>query len=222
MFNLIKEIVPRNGSMVSEKRQYWFWVGSRIGLPSSTIRASYFHMKQCIWSRVQNLGLTEQYRTDEEFKLHVSMCPALAFLKPEDVYDGWLEIWAGAPDSINYQKLHEFFVYFVANWLENENVLISMRICYGKWHRTTNALEGWHNKLNSIIRNPNPWVCNLMICLKKEAEHTDHIVKTPEMNLPGNKRKKPTWNLTTDWRERPLTNNISSCLKTISYVQKLD
>ena len=87
-------------------------------------------MKKCLWRKIQNLGLSEEYRTNEEVKLHVNMCAALAFLKPEEVQDGWLQVYAEAPDHDN-PKLEELFNYFVEAWLENDQIPMQMWNCYG-------------------------------------------------------------------------------------------
>lgn len=224
LFHLIKEAVPQ-------------WCPSRVNVdfeaaaisalhevfPSTEVSGCYFHMKKCLWRQIQNLGLSEEYRKNDELKLLVNMCAALAFLKPEDVLDGWLQVHAEAPEN---PKLTEFFDYFVDTWLDNHQIPIAMWNCYGKRHRTTNAVEGWHNKINSIIGNPHPRFNMLVECLKKEAEHTNCMYMKIELNLEGKKRKKQYFKL--DKRiEKTIevyeeTKNIKSCLKAISHIQQLE
>ena len=76
------------------------------------------------------------------------MRAALVFLCPEDVFDGWLEIHSQAPEVT---KLSEFFYYSVERWLENNDVSVQFWSCYKRCHSTTNAVEGWHNKINNVL-----------------------------------------------------------------------
>ena len=146
------------------------------------------------------------------------------FLKPEEVRAGWLQVHADAPDHDN-PKLEEFFNYFVEAWLENDQIPIQMWNCYGRRHRTTNAVEGEHNKINSAIGNPHPRFNMLLECLKKEAENTNCMFMKIELNLEGKKRKKQYINLdkridkTVEAYEK--TRNIKSVLNAMAYVQKL-
>jgi hypothetical protein len=82
----------------------------RVVFPSAKVNGCHFHIKKCLWRKVQELGLTREYRENEEIRMQIRMCAALAFLRPEDVIDGWLQIHSQAP---NVTKLSEFFDYFV-------------------------------------------------------------------------------------------------------------
>jgi hypothetical protein len=68
-----------------------------------------------LWRHVQDVGLTNLYKEDSEVKTHIRLCAALAFLKPEDVHEGWIFIQEN-------EKLTEFFNYFVEQWLDNPTV----------------------------------------------------------------------------------------------------
>lgn len=136
-----------------------------------------------------------------------------------------LQVHEEAPDH-NNPKLSEFFDYFIETWLENDQIPIEMWNCYGKRHRTTNAVEGWHNKINTFIGNAHPRFNTLVDCLKKEAENTNCVFMKMELNLEGKKRKKQYMKL--DKRiERTVQvyeekKNIKSFLKTISHIQRLE
>lgn len=98
--------------------------------------------------------------------------------------------------------------------------------CFGKRHRTTNTVEGWHNRINHVLGNRHPRVVDLICLLKKEAEKSGNMFMRLELNLEGKKRRKEYLKL--DSRiEKTLkkyeeTGDIKTCLKTISYIQKLD
>ncbi|KAG5883073.1 hypothetical protein JTB14_031184 [Gonioctena quinquepunctata] len=58
-----------------------------------------FHFNQCLWRKVQSIGLVEGYGNDESIRLHIRMCASLAFLSVSDVVDGWLVIMENAPNG---------------------------------------------------------------------------------------------------------------------------
>lgn len=133
---------------------------------------------------------------------------------------------AGDPGrSIWKLKLQDFFDYFVTNWLENINIPVAMWSCHGKKHRTTNAVEGWHNKINSSIGNPNPRISSLIKCMRKEAENSEHMAMRQELLLC--EKKRTTYvkldsrikNIAAKYQE---TKDIRACLKAISHMQSLD
>lgn len=224
MFRLILNVIPEwrpvkvnvdfESAAISALREVF---------PLVEIHGCLFHMKQCMWRKVQELGLTNEYRENEEVRLHIRMCAALAFLKQEDVHDGWLEIHSQAPDDA---KLSKFFDYVVDRWIENENIPISIWNCYKKRHRTTNAVEGWNNKLNSMLAKNHPRFKDVIQCLKKEAENTNCMYMRMELNLEGKKRKKMyiklDERLDKTIRKYEETGDIRGCLVAISYIQKLD
>lgn len=190
--------------------------------PTSEIHGCYFHFKKCLWRKVQEIGLTCEYKENEDIRLLIQMCAALAFLKIEDVQDGWVEIHSQAPQN---PKLSAFFDYFVEQWLENDEMPIDLWNCHGRRHRTTNAVEGWHHKVNNLLGRPNPKIKDVIFCFKSEAELSACMYMRMELNLAGKKRKKTYVELDKKL-ERAVkkyeeNGDIITCLKTVSYLQKL-
>ena len=58
-------------------------------------------MAKCLWRKVQDLRLTCECYESEEVRLHIRMFLALAFLKPDSVLNGWLEIYSQVPNNPN-------------------------------------------------------------------------------------------------------------------------
>lgn len=191
--------------------------------PSVDINGCFFHMKKCLWRKVQSIGLTNEYRENEEVRLSIRMCAALAFLKPEDICEGWLIIHGEAPSN---SKLEEFFDYFIDQWLENEAIPVQLWTCYKRRHRTNNAVEGWNNKINVCIGKPHPKIQDVIACLKSEAENTNIMYMRMELHLEGKKRKKLYVNIDEKIRRSyemyEHTGDLKKHLKTIAYVQNLD
>ena len=76
------------------------------------------------------------------------MCADLAFLKPEHVESGFIEIHSDAPDN---EKL--FFDIFSSDGWKTP---LSLWMYYQRRHRTSNFVEGWHHKININLLNPKP------------------------------------------------------------------
>lgn len=72
-------------------------------------------------------------------------------------------------DSVAFQ---EFSVYFEKQWVP----LFAMLSVAEENNRTTNALEGWHNRLNKRTP-PKPNLLRLIEILKKEGRHYDIFIK---------------------------------------------
>lgn len=53
--------------------------------PAALQRGCFFHFNQCIWRKLQELGLKARYENDEIFALQTKMIPALAFVPTNDV-----------------------------------------------------------------------------------------------------------------------------------------
>lgn len=191
--------------------------------PTVEVKGCYFHMKKCLWRKVQDLGLTQDYKGNEEVRTLIKMCASLAFLKPDSVIDGWLEIYSQKPEN---DKLTEFFDYFIEHWMESEQNDIQQWNCYNRRHRTTNSVEGWNNKLNSMFHRPHPRIKELILCLKTEAENSACMFMTLQLNLEGKRRKlkykKVDRAIETTIKKYEENGDIKACLRTLSYLQKLD
>lgn len=221
LFRLLIEAIPEwNPARVTVDFESAAISALKVVFPAVEVKGCYFHMRKCIWRKVQDLGLACEYMKNEEVRMIIRMCAALAFLRPEDVPDGWLEIHSRVPDN---EKLSGFLDYFVERWMENEEVPVELWSCYNRRHRTTNSVEGWHNKINTELGRPNPRVKDLINCLKKEAESSACALIRAQLNMEG-KRRKTAYMTLDDRLERTVkkyeeSGDIVTCLKTISHLQ---
>jgi len=155
-------------------------------LPHANIMGCYFHFTQSLWRKVQSMGLVRSYRESSELRLTIRRCAALAFMKPEDMDEGWLYIHENAPGNPN---LTQFLDYFVDQWMENPVLPPNIWSCYGRRHRTTNSVEGWHHKLNSRLGRSHPKIREVINCLKTEAESSNLRISRERLNLECKRRK---------------------------------
>jgi hypothetical protein len=91
--------------------------------PDSVITGCNFHFDQCLWRQIQNIGLTVEYKEDEQVRIICRMCAALAYLPIDKGEERWFMIMDSVPQN---EKLTSFLDYFVEQWMENQNVPIEM------------------------------------------------------------------------------------------------
>jgi hypothetical protein len=123
-----------------------------------------------------------------------------------------------AHDHAQNEKLTLFLDYFVEQWMEHQNVPIEMWNIHQHRHRTNNAVEGWNSKLNSIVGKQQPNVFLLVQKLKEEAVLVSWQMKSKELGLAGQKRKRLTYNKTRELKElwqnttnQMICTNVSQC-----------
>ena len=67
----------------------WLAVKAVFGEHVET-KGCFFHLTQSMWRKIQQLGLVEQYRANDDIKQYCGMIDALAFLPAEEVKQGSL------------------------------------------------------------------------------------------------------------------------------------
>ena len=160
--------------------------------PDCSISGCNFHFNQCLWRKIQKIGLSSQYTEDSVLREHVRSVAALAHLPMKDVTEGWLELMEECPDK-EYPQLEEFNDYFVETWLgEDATILLEMwNVSERKEKRTNNHVEGWNNKFFKVFGKHHPNIYEFVNAIKKEQSATDlkiahqHVAMAP----PKKKRK---------------------------------
>lgn len=191
--------------------------------PAAEFQGCFFHFSQCLWRKIQNIGLVDEYKSNEEVRNTIKMCASLAFLNLTQVEEGWLEIHAAAPNS---EKINQFFDYFVDQWMENPLLPLASWNCKGRRHRTNNAVEGWNHRFNTLIGRSHPRIKHLVETLKLEAEKSAMKFTRMDLGLEGVKRRRKY--IEVDCRIQRATNtlevtgDIIRFLRNISYVIRMD
>lgn len=78
---------------------------------------------------------------------------------------------------------------FVDQWLDNPEIVESSWSFHQRWHRKTNAVEGWLHKINYNLPNPKARVKEVIYFLKKDAETTTHMDMRLELHLERKRGK---------------------------------
>ena len=166
--------------------------------PDVTVSGCMFHLGQCMWRRLQDLGMVARYNTEPEFALKVKIILALAFLPLDDVVIHFETLIADPA----YRDLDPLILYFEDNFIGRQrgNRRLDPRFSIDLWNqydrvlnqlpRSNNAVEGWHNSFNNCVDIAHPTVQNLAQKLQME-QHSMFIFRR-QMNLgqPAPRKKK--------------------------------
>ena len=155
--------------------------------PDTTVHGCLFHFCQCLWRKIQSLGLQGWYR-DPDNALIIKQIQALAFVPPSDVIDLFTEFMQ-LLDQETDEVLSEFLGYFEITWLgivqrgrrrrptfdiETWNVFNRIET---DLPRTNNSLEGWHQAFNKRVGVTHPSIEKLVKKIKLEQANTEVILE---------------------------------------------
>lgn len=177
----------------------------KIVLPSVVIKGCYFHYSKNVWKKAKQLDLTK----DAISQRHVRLSALLPLLPRKFIsYQGWCYIMEDCPDTDAIQTFND---YMVSQWLENDS-FVDIWCVHGERHRTTNAVESWHKKLNSAVpKNANLY--QLLNVLKEDADLQTVVVTQYKSNAPPAKRCAQTTIMKNSWityvTDQLLKNKIS-------------
>ncbi|KAF0706152.1 Uncharacterized protein FWK35_00031893 [Aphis craccivora] len=102
-----------------------------------------FHLSQSWYRKIQNLGLTTDYRSETEIGKWLRNIFGLSFLNAVEVVESYTD---------------DFIDYLVDNYISDEG-LFPPHICASDTissQRTTNACESFHAKFNKSFSSPHP------------------------------------------------------------------
>lgn len=151
--------------------------------PNAKIYGCYFHFSQCLFRKLQKLGLKTLYENNLVFRKKIKFLKALAFIPEIDVLDVlWDLIFYLRDGEDDEAMFEEFFEYFLHAWISDT--------CYNDEHSPGKLKLNWWNcyelvlislpKTNNVIearnrhfniqlpKNPNIW--KFLETLKKEIQ----------------------------------------------------
>ena len=88
--------------------------------PSATVRGCSFHYTQCVWRKVQALGLAGIYKEDKSVRKWIRRAAALPLVPIESIPDAFLYLQEDAPEINNKDEFHN---YIVETWLDDSDAV---------------------------------------------------------------------------------------------------
>ena len=157
----------------------------RRNWPNAILDGCFFHLSQLVYKRVQNEGLLNIYRENEDFSRSVKMLAALAFVPPIDVVMAFEQLYENVPVEA-HPIMNSFEDNFIGTlrgrgnntYREQARFPIPLWNIFGRVNenlpRTNNFVEAWHRgfQVRVGISHPNIW--KFLNFLKKE-ESLNHV-----------------------------------------------
>ena len=167
------------------------------------LRACYFHFCQCVWRKVQTVGLTIRYKEDDVVGKFVRRALGLPFLPLNLVDDVWMDVISSM--DANDGNLVQFMDYITINfvdeynaafpreiWTQFDNVLGDELII-----RTNNHLEGFHGKIKKYFgRHPSIYV--FIENLKNEQESQELNLRLMRAGTETKEKQKKKYQRATE------------------------
>jgi len=92
-------------------------LGALSTWPEIIIKGCRFHIAQSWWRKIQNLGLSNEYKQDSELGKYLKYFFGLPFLRPEEVADCFVEDLMSIQP--NNQRIQEFMDYILNNYIDS-------------------------------------------------------------------------------------------------------
>ena len=152
----------------------------RLAYPNALVKGCLFHLSQSVVRKVGELGLKVQFESNPDFNMAVKSLLALSFVPVDDVLLQFHELADSFPDL---ERADELIAYFEVTYIQgrdrgNGRERNPPRYPTQVWNhfedpannvpRTTNAVEGYHNGLNSLFLSKHPSMWKLLDGLNKD------------------------------------------------------
>jgi hypothetical protein len=192
--------------------------GSAFNLPNVLIRAFQFHLGQAWYRKIQNLGLSGEYKDSEsDIGKWLKKFLGLSYLESADVADCFaFDILQDAPDN---EKAMEFANY-VLNTYVDKRAKFHSRIwadpnLYSK--RTTNGCENFHRQLGTMFYSSHPNIFDFAEKFKTIQTNNYLKIRASMNEIP---LEKPEKQQIVNMREIQ-TNFITGIITRTDYIRKM-
>lgn len=128
-------------------------------IPDVQIIGCFYHWSRALWRKAKMLGVVKS----KAQKRIISLTVALALLPQEYMSEGWDYI----KTESEIAEIDSFTKYIEKFWIKKN--LFKILNVFAQRHRTNNAIEGWHSKLNKMINKNTVTLLRLLNILKKFA-----------------------------------------------------
>ena len=189
VLNKIKELRPNiqpSSIMCDFEKGFHNAIQQVFGAETSVV-GCLFHLGQCIYRKVVDVGLRESYVNDEETRLFCKMLTSLAFIPEADV----IAAYEALMDSMPAENLEPLTDYFEDTWIgrpqrrgrqrRNPSYPISVWSIYDRvidgLPRTNNSVEGWHNAFQRTVGFNHPSVYKLIEAIQYEQSNSENLVQ---------------------------------------------
>ena len=155
--------------------------------PEVAMKGCFFHYAQCLWRKIQNLGLAVDYKDSDVVRAWFRKVLALPFVPEQQVAEAFASICRSAPDV---SRVSEFICYYNSTWISGQypmRVWNFFRYC---GPRTNNHVEGYHSRLIKKAGKSHPNIFEVVaLFVQEEASGLVQIIQL-ESGQPAPKRRR--------------------------------
>lgn len=156
--------------------------------PDVVIKGCNFHFAQCLWRKLQGLGLATHYQESSEVRQWFRMVLALPFLPEPQVAEGFTFTKEATPTA---PRIEEFNAYFEKTWMKGQYPLAMWNFFKHDGPRTNNHVEGYHARLKKMAGKPHPNIFEVVeLFSSEEAASLVHIMQMHSGQKPPKRRRK--------------------------------
>ncbi|XP_041372839.1 uncharacterized protein LOC121386108 [Gigantopelta aegis] len=148
------------------------WRAAASVIPDVQIKGCSFHWTQAVWRKIQDLGLREAYRSDNDTHRYLRKLMSLPFLPHQHIP----AVFDGLKAEASTDQLTTLVEYLEATWILDATWTPDSWSVYFQSIRTNNDVEGWHFRLNNRGR-PQVQLYLLVSLLHKEATHISNQLR---------------------------------------------
>ena len=163
------------------------WTAIQRVFPEIIVRGYSFHWSQCIWRKIQNIGLAPAYNQDNGTHKLCRQFMALPYLPAEHIPAVFqcLETKATTP------MLTQLVTYIRFNWIEGDLWSPDKWSMFGQAVRTNNDVKGWHGMLNRHAKRGNLSFYLLVRLLHEQAQLVNMQVRLVTDQKLKRRQRKP-------------------------------
>jgi len=151
--------------------------------PEAQIRGCYFHLCQSINRKVNEVGLKQEYETDNEVRGFLRCLTAISHVPEDDVVMAFEMLVSEMPAN---EKVNDVVTYFEHTYVRGRR-RPGRAANYGQaifpialWNqfdaagegiaRTTNSVEGWHYSLQSLFMCQHPTMWTFLAGIERDSQ----------------------------------------------------
>lgn len=214
LFGMIKARIPdMNPEIFQTDYEMAAMNALQITFPTANIKGCFFHYAQALHKKAKQLHLFN----NKTIALFVALAHLPATLMPEGFLSIQFEVLS------NVEGWNDFVNYFLKQWMDPK--LIHAVSCFDNPHRTINAVEGWHSRLNKIIKRKKPNLFPFIKSIKNESIKYDHDIRKSQIHFPKTKKQIKKEKITNDRIKKIVQDfldqhlEIGVCLRRLSKVR---
>ena len=152
------------------------WNGVSSVFPGIEMKGCFFHYTQCIirYSR-ESCKLAIAFKENAEVQKFVRRAAVLPLVPLDRLDDVWLYALDHRPSEV--PDVDKFADYVTEHWVTRDG-----RSAWNHYEttgpRTTNHVEGWHHKVNNLVKSPHPNIYKLLTIIKNmQAKNETAIIQ---------------------------------------------